>query len=158
MPIFQNPTGALSGGDRAARRSSISARSLGLPIVEDQFDADLYYEGRRPAPLKAIDDRGQVLLLGSFSKILFPGAAPRLARGAARRCCRPLRELKQMTDFSSGLLAQCAMDLFCRRGLLEPPSRARAGDLRRAPARRCCAALERGASRRTCAGPDRGAG
>ncbi|MEZ4655747.1 MAG: PLP-dependent aminotransferase family protein, partial [Candidatus Eisenbacteria bacterium] len=64
------------------------------------------------------DRRGQVILIGTFSKILFPGlrlgwmVVPRPVLGA-------IQELKQMTDLSTGLLAQQAMDLYCRRGLLD---------------------------------------
>jgi 2-aminoadipate transaminase len=117
MPIFQNPTGLTLADDRTGPLLDLCGR-LGLPVVEDQFDADLFYEGPLPRPLRAADDRGLVLLLGSFSKILFPG----LRLGwlvVPRPLLAALHELKQMTDFSSGLLAQCAMDLYCRRGLLD---------------------------------------
>jgi 2-aminoadipate transaminase len=117
MPIFQNPTGLSLADDRTGPLLDLCGR-LGMPVVEDQFDADLFYEGPLPCPLKAADDRGLVLLLGSFSKILFPGL--RLGWLVVPRPLLPaLHELKQMTDFSSGLLAQCAMDLYCRRGLLD---------------------------------------
>jgi DNA-binding transcriptional MocR family regulator len=117
MPIFQNPTGLTLAPERTAPLLDLCSR-LGIPIVEDQFDADLYYEGPQPVPLKAADERDQVLLLGSFSKILFPGL--RLGWLIVPRPLVPaLHELKQMTDFSSGLLVQCAMDLYCRRGMLD---------------------------------------
>lgn len=117
MPIFQNPTGLSLAADRTGPLLDLCGR-LGLPVVEDQFDADLFYEGPLRSPLKAADSRGLVLLLGSFSKILFPGL--RLGWLVVPRPLLPaLHELKQMTDFSSGLLAQCAMDLYCRRGLLD---------------------------------------
>jgi DNA-binding transcriptional MocR family regulator len=117
MPNFQNPTGLSLADDRTGPLLDLCGR-LGMPVVEDQFDADLFYEGPLPRPLKAVDDRGLVLLLGSFSKILFPGL--RLGWLVVPRPLLPaLQELKQMTDFSSGLLAQCAMDLYCRRGLLD---------------------------------------
>jgi 2-aminoadipate transaminase len=117
MPIFQNPTGLTLDPERFQPLLETCARYR-VPIIEDQFDADLYYEGEAPRPLKAADTRDQVLLLGSFSKILFPGL--RLGWIAVPPpLVRPLRELKQMADFSSGLLAQYAMDLYCRRGLLD---------------------------------------
>ena len=117
MPIFQNPTGLSLAEDRIGPLLDLCGR-LGMPVIEDQFDADLFYEGPLPRSLKAADDRGLVLLLGSFSKILFPGL--RLGWLVVPRPLLPaLHELKQMTDFSSGLLVQCAMDLYCRRGLLD---------------------------------------
>ncbi len=117
MPIFQNPTGISLAEERIEPLLDL-CRRIGVPVVEDQFDADLNYEGPPLRPLKASDDRDLVLLLGSFSKILFPGL--RLGWMVVPHPLLPaLRELKQMTDFSSGLLAQCAMDLYCRRGLLD---------------------------------------
>jgi 2-aminoadipate transaminase len=116
MPVFQNPTGTCLAEDRRGTLLDLCARHA-LPIVEDQFDADLSYDGEPPRPLKSMDERDQVVLLGSFSKILFPGL--RLGWMAVPRpLLAPLRELKQMSDLSSGLLSQCAMNLFCRRGLL----------------------------------------
>jgi len=117
MPIFQNPTGLCLAEDRRVPLLELCARRR-IPVIEDQFDADLFYEGGPPAPLKAADARGQVVLLGSFSKMLFPGL--RLGWMAVPRALlAPLRELKQVSDFASGLFAQCAMHLFCRRGLLD---------------------------------------
>ena len=117
MPHFQNPTGLSLDPARHEALFEICGR-LRLPMVEDQFDADLHYQGAAPIPLKARDTRGQVVLLGSFSKILFPG----LRLGwlvAPPALLEPLRELKQVADFSSSLLTQHAMERFCRRGLLD---------------------------------------
>ena len=89
-----------------------------MPLIEDQFDGDLVYEGEAPRPLKSSDRDDQVVLLGSFSKILFPG----LRLGwlvLPRPLLAPMRDLKQVADFSSGLLVQHAMERFCRRGLLD---------------------------------------
>ncbi len=117
MPHFQNPTGLSLAPERVAPLLEICGRHR-VPLIEDQFDADLYYEGAPPVPVKATDQDDLVVLLGSFSKILFPGL--RLGWLAVPGpLISPLRELKQMADFSSGLLVQCAMDLYCRRGLLD---------------------------------------
>lgn len=117
MPIFQNPTGLSLIEDRVPSLLEICGRHQ-VPIIEDQFDSDLYYDGAPPRPVKTQDRDGRVILLGSFSKILFPG----LRLGwlvVPKALITPLRELKQMADFSSGLLAQSAMNLYCRRGLLD---------------------------------------
>lgn len=117
MPLFQNPTGLELAPARVEPLLEICRRHR-VPIVEDLFDAELFYEGEAPHPIKAGDAFEQVILIGTFSKILFPGLrlgwilAPRALVGA-------LRELKQMTDLSTGLLAQQAMELYCRRGLLD---------------------------------------
>lgn len=117
MPIFQNPTGAVLDPERIDPILELAARHR-LPILEDHFDAELVYQGEDPTPIKARDDREQVILLGTFSKILFPGLrlgwlvlpAPLVER---------VVQIKQMADLSSGLLVQHALDLYCRRGLLD---------------------------------------
>ena len=117
MPNFQNPTGLSLASERIEPLLEICARRR-LPVVEDQFDSDLFYHGGPPQPLKARDQDELVVLLGSFSKILFPG----LRLGwmvVPRPLMAPMRALKQMADFSSSLLAQYAMDLYCRRGMLD---------------------------------------
>lgn len=117
MPMFQNPTGVTLAPERVGPLLDLAARAR-LPIVEDQFDGDLCYDGESPRPLKAEDRHEGVILLGSFSKILFPGL--RLGWLVVPRPLLPaLRELRQLVDLSSGLLVQHAMDRFCRRGLLD---------------------------------------
>jgi DNA-binding transcriptional MocR family regulator len=117
MPLFQNPTGMVLEEDRIEPILEICRRHR-LPIVEDHFDAELVYQGEPPVPIAARDRSGQVILIGTFSKILFPG----LRLGwmvVPRPLLRMIQELKEMTDISTGLLAQQAMDLYCRRGLLD---------------------------------------
>ncbi|MBD3237084.1 MAG: aminotransferase class I/II-fold pyridoxal phosphate-dependent enzyme [Candidatus Eisenbacteria bacterium] len=116
MPSFQNPTGvSLSPARRAALLAL--ARRRRLAIVEDHYDSDLYYWGDRPRPLLADDAHGQVIHLGTFSKMLFPG----LRLGwmvVPRELVGPLRQLRWATDLSSAMLTQRAMERFCREGHL----------------------------------------
>jgi GntR family transcriptional regulator / MocR family aminotransferase len=42
-------------------------------ILEDDYDSEFHYRGRKPAALKSIDRRNRVFHAGSFSKSLFPG-------------------------------------------------------------------------------------
>ena len=117
MPGFQNPTGiSLS----TARREPLLrlARRERLAIVEDHFDSELYYEGTRPRPLLADDIDGQVIHLGTFSKMLFPG----LRLGwliVPRELVEPVRQLRWAADLASATLTQRAMERFCRAGFLE---------------------------------------
>jgi len=117
MPSFQNPTGvSLAPAER--ERLLALARRTGLAIVEDHYDSDLYYEGSRPRPLLADDPGGQVVHLGSFSKILFPG----LRIGwlvVPEELVNPLREIRWATDLASATLTQRAIEHFCREGRLE---------------------------------------
>lgn len=117
MPVFQNPTGLCLSRDRRRRLLRL-ASDRGLPIVEDHFDAELDYRGDAPPPLLAEGSPPNVILLGTFSKILFPGlrvgwlVVPEPLIG-------PLGEMKVCADLSSGLLTQMGLAEFCRRGLLD---------------------------------------
>lgn len=118
MPVFQNPTGVSLSPARRRRLLSLTAER-GLPILEDHFDGELGYRGDAPPPL--LGERPQaenVLLLGTFSKILFPGlrvgwlVVPEPLVG-------PFSEIKICSDLSGGLLTQMALYEFCKRGFLD---------------------------------------
>jgi DNA-binding transcriptional MocR family regulator len=117
MPVFQNPTGVNLSPERRTALLALAA-DRGLPIVEDHFDAELDYRGDAPPPLLAEGGPAGVILLGTFSKILFPGlrigwlVVPEVLVG-------PLSELKVCTDLSTGLLTQMAVHEFCARGGLD---------------------------------------
>lgn len=101
---------------------------MGLePTLEDRSEGvvDLTGDGRPDAAVDLTGGRrrdgaaeGRVILLGTFSKILFPGL--RLGWLALPRALvAPVRELKQTSDLSSSLLTQHAMLRFCREGGLD---------------------------------------
>ncbi|HVY95302.1 MAG TPA: PLP-dependent aminotransferase family protein [Bryobacteraceae bacterium] len=115
-PSFQNPTGATIPA--AARSAFISmTRSAGAVVIENDIYSDLVYrqEGERPPRLKSLDPN--VILLGSFSKIAFPGVRvgwviapkPVIARAA---------ELKQLTDLHTDQLSQAFLLRFAESGRL----------------------------------------
>jgi DNA-binding transcriptional MocR family regulator len=117
QPTGHNPTGLAMSLDARRRLLELAARHR-VAIVEDGFDQSLYYGQRPPAPLKAIDTRGLVIYIGTFSKILFPGLrlgwvvapGPLLERLAAA---------KQLADIQTSALLQAAVYHFCERRLLE---------------------------------------
>jgi DNA-binding transcriptional MocR family regulator len=117
MPCFQNPTGVSLSPSRRTELLRI-ARARRLAIVEDHFDSDLHYWGEPPRPLLADDPEGQVIHLGTFSKMLFPG----LRLGwmvVPREISELVRRLRWATDLSSATLTQRAMNCFCRRGYVQ---------------------------------------
>jgi 2-aminoadipate transaminase len=69
---FSNPKGTTLSHERRIKLIEVSAR-YGVPILEDNPYAELRYEGTRPPPLAALDTKGLVIHLGSFSKTLSPG-------------------------------------------------------------------------------------
>ena len=71
LPNFQNPSGrCMSEGRRAALVEA--ARTLDLPIVEDNPYGDLWFDAPPPPSLASRWPEGTVYL-GSFSKVLAPG-------------------------------------------------------------------------------------
>jgi 2-aminoadipate transaminase len=134
-PSFQNPTGATMP---AAARASLAAvtRAAGAVVIENDIYSDLVYRnhsdpadrnhsdptdrvawqnGNNLPRLKALDPN--VILLGSFSKIAFPGVRvgwiiapkPVIARAA---------ELKQLTDLHTDQLSQAFLLRFAESGRL----------------------------------------
>ena len=71
LPNFQNPSGT---SITAVRRDELAARarSLALPLVEDNPYGDLWFDGAPPASLASRYPEGTIYL-GSFSKVLVPG-------------------------------------------------------------------------------------
>src|SRR5262249_27962529 len=48
------------------------ARRVGAVVVEDDYDGDLRLEGQPLEALRGLDDRDEVIYLGTFTKALYP--------------------------------------------------------------------------------------
>jgi 2-aminoadipate transaminase len=72
VPNFQNPTGVTTSELRRKEVLAIASRH-NIVIIEDNPYGDLCYEGEVPTSYMALDQNGQVIYLGSYSKILIPG-------------------------------------------------------------------------------------
>ncbi len=114
-PSFQNPTGATMP---AANRSALvrMAASAGVVVIESDIYTELAYDSADPLPrLKQLDPN--VILLGSFSKVSFPGmrvgwiVAPRPVIARAM-------ELKQLADLHTDQLSQAFLLRFAESGRL----------------------------------------
>jgi DNA-binding transcriptional MocR family regulator len=117
QPSAHNPTGLHMPAAARRRLLDVATRHR-LPIVEDGFDGTLFYGERPPVPLKASDASGQVIYLGTFSKILFPG----LRLGwivASPELIERLEMAKQLADIHTSPLIQAAVYHFCRQRLLD---------------------------------------
>jgi DNA-binding transcriptional MocR family regulator len=71
VPNFSNPLGS-SMPEASKRRLVSMLGDRDIPLVEDDVYGDVGFATRPPAA-KSFDERGQVLLCGSFSKTLAPG-------------------------------------------------------------------------------------
>jgi len=91
------------------------ADRAGKPVIEDAYEMDLRYAGKPVPPLAALDARGLVVQLFSFSKSLFPGA--RVGCISARgRSLDAILALKHATDLGGALVLQAALADFVASG------------------------------------------
>lgn len=72
MPNFQNPLGSLMPETKKQALVELLTR-MGVPLIEDDVYAELYFGDKRPLPAKAFDSEGIVMHCSSFSKCLAPG-------------------------------------------------------------------------------------
>jgi DNA-binding transcriptional MocR family regulator len=72
IPSFHNPTGRTLTGERRERLVALS-REHGFIIAADEVYQYLHYGKSPPPSFGAMVEQGNVLSLGSFSKILAPG-------------------------------------------------------------------------------------
>jgi GntR family transcriptional regulator/MocR family aminotransferase len=117
MPGHSNPTGRRIGAERRRELLAIS-RARTLPIVEDDYAADLELEPEAPVPaMRALD--GDVLHVGTYSKKLMP--ALRIGYLLCPPALRePLVALKHATALGTSSLLQHALAELLERGYLEP--------------------------------------
>jgi 2-aminoadipate transaminase len=69
---YQNPTGTTLPLERRQRLLEL-ARAHALPIVEDDTYGDISFEPQAERAIYALAEAGEVMYIGSFSKILGPG-------------------------------------------------------------------------------------
>jgi DNA-binding transcriptional MocR family regulator len=72
IPSFQNPGGQSMSEKRRLRLADLS-REHDFIIAADEVYQMLWYDTRPPCALGTLTERGNILSLGSFSKILAPG-------------------------------------------------------------------------------------
>lgn len=115
-PNFQNPTGTTIPED--SRREILEmARRGGVVIVENDLYGALRYAGGELSSIKRMDASGDTILLGSFSKIAFPGLRVGWAIGP-RHFIAHLTEAKEVSDLHSDQLSQAVLLRFVESGRL----------------------------------------
>lgn len=116
IPNCRNPTGATVSAHRRTELVAWSRRT-GVPLIEDDYGADLDLDGK-PAPpaLRALD--ADVLYLGTFSKKLIPALRVGFVV-APRALSARLSGVKHTMDLGTSTLLQHALAEFIERGYLE---------------------------------------
>ena len=110
IPEFQNPTGVTWTMERRRAVMEIVNR-YDFPVLEDNPYGELRYDGETMPALKSMDTKGNVIFLGSFSKILMPG----LRVGwivAEPEILEKLNLLKQNVDLQCSSFAQRQVSYF----------------------------------------------
>ncbi|NOU91724.1 aminotransferase class I/II-fold pyridoxal phosphate-dependent enzyme [Paenibacillus sp. LMG 31456] len=116
-PNFQNPTGSTLTLERRVRLLEI-ASELGVPIVEDDPFTLTALDGNPPPTLKSLDTTGNVLYIGSLSKI----AASGLRIGwliAPQAVVSRLTDARQQMDFGLSSIPQWVATQFIEEGHFE---------------------------------------
>lgn len=72
IPDFQNPSGRTWTLERRQKFMKI-VNKYEIPVVEDNPYGELRFKGEFLPALKSMDEKGLVIFLGTFSKILAPG-------------------------------------------------------------------------------------
>ncbi len=117
IPNFQNPSGRLMTQARRDAVLQLADKHDFLVIEDDPYGELVYVDGADTTPIRARDNSGRVIYLGSFSKVLAPG----LRCGwilAEAQISEKLEVAKQAADLCSGMLDQSIVDEFCAAGEL----------------------------------------
>jgi GntR family transcriptional regulator/MocR family aminotransferase len=105
-PHHQYPTTVLLSPGRRMALIQRAQRER-FAIIEDDYDHEFHFEGRPVMPLAAADPGGNVIYLGTLSKILAPGlrlgfiaAAERTIDGLARLSVSAVRQGDQILEYA----------------------------------------------------------
>ncbi|MEC1426864.1 PLP-dependent aminotransferase family protein [Bacillus sonorensis] len=117
IPSFHNPTGTVMSEQRRKEIICLSKKEQ-MPIIEDDAYGDLWFEEKPPQPLKAMDQEGNILYLGTFSKTVSPGLRIGWLVGLEPVIER-LADIKMQTDYGSSGLSQWAASEWLSQGYYE---------------------------------------
>ena len=135
-PDFQNPTGSTLNLEQRVGILAL-ARRFNLLVVENSIYRDLRYLGEALPSLKQLDETGNTIAIGSYSKVAFPGLRVGWVLGPQPLIAR-LAEAKQTSDLHSDQLSQAVLLRFAESGELAQHLK----QTRRTGAERLRAALE----------------
>jgi GntR family transcriptional regulator/MocR family aminotransferase len=116
-PSHQYPTGVTLTMER--RLALLEwARRAGVVVVEDDYDGDLRLEGQPLEALRGLDERDEVIYLGTFAKALYP--AMRLGYGVLPRwLVEPVARARAASDRHPTWRDALAVARFIEAGELE---------------------------------------
>lgn len=116
VTTYQNPTGSTISEKERMELVNL-ARRYRLVIVEDDPYSDLYYDHQPPPPLKAFDNYGGIVYIGTFSKALLPGLRTGYVVAHPALINRLATE-KQYADLHSNNISQLLINYILTEGIL----------------------------------------
>lgn len=116
IPTFQNPTGFTMSLERRKHLIEIS-KKYEIPLVEDNPYGELRYSGEKLPSLSALDKDGDVIYLGTFSKVMCPGLRMGYTVGPEQFISK-VNLLKQALDLSSSTFSQYVAWQYLDRGMI----------------------------------------
>ncbi len=114
VPDFQNPTGITMSARRRREIVDIAHRNH-LLIIEDNPYRELRFEGEAPPTLYSLAEPGNVVILGTFSKILCPSFRIGWVVGC-REMTDKLVVAKQSADLCTSLFTQRIAARYLQKG------------------------------------------
>jgi GntR family transcriptional regulator / MocR family aminotransferase len=115
-PHHQYPTTAVLSAARRMELLTLAAQS-GLVIIEDDYDHEFHYDGRPLMPLASADASGNVVYIGTLSKILAPGLRLGFVVAPAA-LIRALAELRAVVDRQGDQVTERAVAELLEDGIL----------------------------------------
>jgi 2-aminoadipate transaminase len=116
VPDFQNPSGVTLSQERRKRLLELVYQHE-IPIVEDSPYRDLRFMGQPVPAIYSLDTQNQVIVLGTFSKLLCPGLRVAWIMASTEWMDRMV-VAKQSMDLCSPSFTQLIVAEYLRRGLL----------------------------------------
>jgi len=92
------------------------AREHRLWIIEDDYDSELRYRGKPIPSLQGLDTHGNVIYIGTFSKVLFPALRVAYMVLPDAVSFQSFRSLKALNDRQSALVDQLILTDFIKEG------------------------------------------
>lgn len=116
VPDFQNPSGVTMPLERRKKLLEL-AYKYEVPVIEDSPYRDLRFTGQDVPPIYSLDTQNQVIVLGTFSKILCPGLRLAWLMAPAAWTDRMIVS-KQSMDLACPTFNQLIVAEYMKRGLL----------------------------------------
>ncbi|MFB2710994.1 PLP-dependent aminotransferase family protein [Aeromonas veronii] len=113
MGNVQHPLGHTMPDSHKAQLMAL-LNGHGVPLVEDDVYAEVYFGRERPKPIRHWDQRGDSLLCSSFSKCLAPGF--RVGWVVAGPHAERVQRLQLMSTLSTNVPSQLALAEMLRQG------------------------------------------